>query len=344
MDRWTQESSPANEPRVSPIEEGVEKEVPPGITVEHLADSEDMLDTPRAQVVQENPQNSRRKTLRLMWADSAQESHGDAQNAECLVRDLAARIGPQVTGAPIPTAVRRQCWSPLNVPIVWGAVGQAQSTPVVDWLTATLTGAPQVEFHGGQIEAVQAVAEGWSSLKAVFRSWGILEVDDLTIWLRRQGFVGAQPGNHIAARAQEFIMHEAARADARVALLEVVFVAVVFHVANRVGPSVARPGLTTHRTLGARSQTSAAGMPPGTWEQLDHMHVEDLFLMKIPMLRSCPKFLRRRLREGFACALRERFRAEQVGDEVGERRAEVVHTDSIDVVASTTEHRVHGKR
>ena len=48
MDRRTQESSPANEPRVSPIEEGVEREVPPGITVEHLADSEDMLDTPRA--------------------------------------------------------------------------------------------------------------------------------------------------------------------------------------------------------------------------------------------------------------------------------------------------------
>ena len=116
-------------------------------------------------------------------------------------------------------------------------------------------------------------------------------------------------------------MHEAARADARVALLEVVFVVVVFHVANCMGPSVARPGLTTHRTSGARLQPSAAGMPPGTWEQLDHMHVEDLFLMKIPMFRSCPKFLRGRLREGFACTLRERFRAKQVGDEVGERRA-----------------------
>ena len=157
-----------------------------------------------------------------------------------------------------------------------------------------------MEFHGGQIEAVQTVAEGWSSLKAVFRSWGILEVDDLTIWLRRQGFVGAQPGNLIAARAQDFIMHEAARADARVALLEVVFVAVVFHVANCMGPSVARPGLTTHRTLGARLQPSAAGMPPGTWEQLDLMHVEDLFFMKIPMLRIfLPEVLERTIARGF---------------------------------------------
>ena len=91
--------------------------------------------------------------------------------------------------------------------------------------------------------------------------------------------------------------------------------------ANRMGPSAAGPGPTTHRTLGARSQPSAAGMPPGTWEQLDFMHAEDLFFKEIPMLRSCPKFLRGRLREGFACALRERFRAKQVGDEVGERRA-----------------------
>ena len=63
MDRWTQESSPANESRVSPIEEGVERDVPPlppGVTVVHLADSEDMLDTSSAQVVQQNPQNSRR--------------------------------------------------------------------------------------------------------------------------------------------------------------------------------------------------------------------------------------------------------------------------------------------
>ena len=42
----------------------------------------------------------------------------------------------------------------MNVSIIWGAAGQERSTPVVDWLTATLTGAPQVEFHGGQIEAV----------------------------------------------------------------------------------------------------------------------------------------------------------------------------------------------
>ena len=181
------------------------------------------------------------------------------------------------------TAVRRQRWSPLNAHYLGSR-----------WSGAVDTSCRLVD---SDIE---------------FRSWGILEVDDLTIWLRRQGFVGTQPGNHIEARAQDFIMHEATRANATVALLEVVFVAVVFHVANRMGPSVARPGLTTNRTLGARSQ------PP---EQLDFMHVEDLFLMKIPMLRSCPKFLRGRLREGFACALRERFRAKQVGDEVGERRA-----------------------
>ena len=43
--------------------------------------------------------------------------------------------------------------------------------------------------------------------------------------------------------------------------------------------------------------------------------------MSIPMLRSCLKFLRGRLRDGFACAVRERVRAKQDGDEVGKRRA-----------------------
>ena len=137
MERWTQESSPAiratvpaDEPRVFPIE-GVEREVPQGVTVVHLADSEDMSDSASAQAVHQKTQIPRRRTLRLMWADGAQESHRDARNAECLVRDLAARVGPKVAGAQIPTAVRSQRWSPLNVSIIWGAAGQEQSTPVV---------------------------------------------------------------------------------------------------------------------------------------------------------------------------------------------------------------------
>ena len=39
------------------------------------------------------------------------------------------------------------------------------------------------------------------------------------------------------------------------------------------------------------------------------------------MLKSCPHFLRGRLREGFGFALRERLRAKHEGDVVGESRA-----------------------
>ena len=53
----------------------------------------------------------------------------------------------------------------------------------------------------------------------------IREQEDLTIWFRREGFPCAQLGNHISARAQEHLLTSACREDARVALLESVYVA-----------------------------------------------------------------------------------------------------------------------
>ena len=56
------------------------------------------------------------------------------------------------------------------------------------------------------------------------------------------------------------------------------------------------------------------------WGQLDQFQVDDLFLTRVPMLKSCPHFLRGRLREAFQVALRERFRAKLMGDEDGQVR------------------------
>ena len=74
---------------------------------------------------------------------------------------------------------------------------------------------------------------GWTALRAALRSWGVSGQDDLTQWLRDQRFAGAQPGNHIPARAQEFLFSEACRFDARVALLEAFFVRLTLHMADR---------------------------------------------------------------------------------------------------------------
>ena len=52
-------------------------------------------------------------------------------------------------------------------------------------------------------------------------------------WFREHGFHGAQPGNHFTARAQERVLQQASAVDARVALLESVFVTVELHVGRQ---------------------------------------------------------------------------------------------------------------
>ena len=55
---------------------------------------------------------SRPRRLRLTWRENQDvEWHRDVRLAECLVLDLASRIGPQLPGAQIPAVVRRQRWS-----------------------------------------------------------------------------------------------------------------------------------------------------------------------------------------------------------------------------------------
>ena len=62
-------------------------------------------------------------------------------------------------------------------------------------------------------------------------------------------------------------------------------------------------------------------LPDGTWEQMDDVDLHEVFLLRIPILKSCPYFLRGRLRECFATILRERNRAELAGDIVAKERA-----------------------
>ena len=51
-------------------------------------------------------------------------------------------------------------------------------------------------------------------------------------------------------------------------------------------------------------------LPEGTWEQLDQVDVAETCLMRVPMLKSCPYFLRGRLRECFAMTLRRTVQGE----------------------------------
>ena len=219
-------------------------------------------------------------------------------------------------GAPMPRALQQQRWSPLTVPLLWEAAGDSPTCPVVDWLLRTSGRVVDpVHLHENNVTVSQVVTLGWSSLRGVLR---VHSREDLTVWLREHGYPGAQPGNHITARAQEHLFHRASGVDARVSLLEVAFVTIVLHM-GRQGRESGRAAIGSVPSMPTNSTAERIGEVD--WSQLDFFSLEELFLLQVPMLRSCPHFLRNRLRECFGFALRERFRAKVVADVEAEIRA-----------------------
>ena len=94
-----------------------------------------------------------RRRLSLTWHEETDLIwHRDARAVEGVVRNLASRIGAVLEGE-IPAPVRRQRWSPLNVPLIWSAARHDDSSPVLDWLAGSLTGAPRLAFHDGATDA-----------------------------------------------------------------------------------------------------------------------------------------------------------------------------------------------
>ena len=284
----------------------------------------------------------RRRRLRMIWNE---ELHQEAHAAMALMQDLAQRVGAIPIGDPMPLSLRRQRWSPLNVPLMWSAAGQEVSTPVLEWLVGAAGAITEpVQFHGGEIPASEAARVVWLSLRGVMRNWRIDTPPQLSTWLRSQGFAASRPGHHIPARAQEQILSEACREDARVALLEAVYVLVTLHlgrisgirpVSRHVGPEVSRHSRPTVPTQ----------VPSDSWLELDTVDLKQFFTKRPPMLKRCPHFLRGRLRQCFAVALRERYRARQEQDAAGRRASlEVVRTRSSHVVAPAARDRIRGAR
>ena len=85
-----------------------------------------------------------------------------------------------------------------------------------------------------------------------------------------------------------------------------------------------RPPHNTSRSHhGARTRDTGipSEVPRTSWDVVDEVNLEEVFLSRTPMLRSCPAFLRGRFRHSLCVALRERCRAKLVGDTVAEERA-----------------------
>ena len=114
-------------------------------------------------------------------------------------------------------------------------------------------------------------------------------------------------GKNLAARVQEFILEEAAAVDARVALLEAAYMMVTIQAGREL-----TAGEPSHRVPVPRVEPRrpvAPSISAESWEQLDHIDLGEAFTTRVPMLRSCSRFLRRRLRFSLGVALRERSRA-----------------------------------
>ena len=75
----------------------------------------------------------------------------------------------------------------------------------------------------------------------------------------------------------------------------------------------------SHRGARTRDTGGPSEVPSTSWEGMDEVNLEEVFLSRTPMLRSC--FLRGRFRHSLFVALRERYRAKLVGEKVAEERA-----------------------
>ena len=181
------------------------------------------------------PQRAFRRRLRLTWEWEFSEidagcGRRSAQAAENFMRQLAARVGAIPHDAQLPLCIHPQWWSPLNVPLLWSAAGDEATNPVLDWLTeVTASMQGMVDFCERAVNSGEAVRSGWSSLRSVMRTWGVDSSEDLSQWLRSHGFAATQPGDRIPARVQGALSQEVCRTDARVVLLEAVFVQLVLH-------------------------------------------------------------------------------------------------------------------
>ena len=74
--------------------------------------------------------------------------HRDARAVQGFFNDLARRVGSVPREAQLLRAIQRQRWSPVNVPLLWGAASVEDTVPVLDWLVAGATAMDEAtNFH-----------------------------------------------------------------------------------------------------------------------------------------------------------------------------------------------------
>ena len=226
-----------------------------------------------------------RRRLRLRWSSFTSEHaslHREARIVDAFVRDLARRVGAVPRGGQLPRVLQHQRWSPIERAFVVVRQGRRRPRQSLSGWLLVQTMDEEVDFFESRVNPADAVRVGWT-------------------------FAGAQPGNHIHARAQEFLFSEACRFDARVALLEAFFVRLTLHMGRQMAVP---PG-----AILANGQASVQVVEAHRWAQLDSVNLTEFMLLRVRMFQSCPHFLRGQMRQCWGTALRERTRAKLAGDQ-----------------------------
>ena len=166
------------------------------------------------------------------WLACPDGAH-DVQQLVGVIRGLAQRIGFLPSQNGIPHQVLRQRWSALYVPWMWAAAEGNEQAPILDWIASTANAVTDVPVAGTPTGGHQAVQAAWEGLCHAYRVWGIHTSADLADWIHAQGFPRPRCGAHFSGKAQERILQEACRLDARAAAIEDVIVRIALEAVRR---------------------------------------------------------------------------------------------------------------
>ena len=95
--------------------------------------------------------------------------------------------------------------------------------PITNWLATILEHAGQLEING-LVVTPASFQNSLAGMRACFLTLGIRDGEGLHTWLVDNGFDCSGVGGHFAGEAQEFILEQCGRLDARSQLLQSAYV------------------------------------------------------------------------------------------------------------------------
>ena len=231
------------------------------------------------------------RRLRLRWTEvSPLLQHRDARRTHDLVSDLARRIGPVPEGGQLPRALQQQRWSPINVPLFWAASGTEESTPVLEWLIEAASEINQpVGFRESIVDPPEAV-RGVECFEADFPHMEHQRSRRFDNVVASAGLSCQATGqSHLSACSRDLFSIQRVESTHEWHCWRFLCVRITLH-RGRMGALLESCGLEPQAVL------QSGHIADRGCAQLDSIDVKEFMSKRVPLLKSCPHFLRRRFR------------------------------------------------